>query len=1410
MASADQSKEKSDDDIMHEMCTCNGISYNKTTREIDGKARERVNSIEMFFFGYPRIVGLDAFFNLTRIVIMDQEVKRIENLSTCHALNELWICECQIRIIEGLDACINLEKLCLYSNLIETIQNIEHLKKLKILLLNDNRIEKIEGLNGLTCLLDLNLALNRISSIGDSLLNQSNLEMLNLANNPLTSLRDLTSLSFLEKLKDLRLQDAQFGQSPVCLLCNYATHLLYHLPRLTHLDTYDVTSQAVKDLAQTFVERKKLYYEIKFRHLNDEIDRKKGEVWTRVLLPRLERSRTRVRRLMCLAKEIEMLMKDERPFMQFDVSGREDSLSAKREALLERASCVVSSHIERVHEYVRKTNESFHDSRCQLEQKLVALELETGGNVQCEKGKESDPWFGVCSDLIKSKFDVPHYKPYNRTGVAIRSVYKIHNQYLQRRFDDHVSTMSKKRNDDKLMEYLFLVQSGFDDVVRIIEHGPSLCGDERAALPLTDSLHCAEMKVLKSKPIEGHVFVCKVCVGKLEKAADDDREICQLSYPDADSVFLPLLREDEKEEQLIYSFNEKLVLPEYLVEYDFLPADPDDFIETDDDDDDDEDVLRMTPCFPVQLRLVSLSEDVILERTGAVSLSLIRVLNLHGNGLTRLTFLREMPQLRKLVVSCNELNILEGIQNLSELRYLDVSFNNLTTLEGLMDLTHLQHFDVSWNRLTHIRNVLTLIRKHCPALTSFDSRHNEWKKTGREHRRHVLGRLKQLKVFDGIPVSDDELAVAVRALVTSRLSVAMLMSKGRMNGEEPRSLALESIADVWSRVSRLKLQKLSNEDDATLWSKVTVLNLSGQGLTKMSNLEKLENLRWVSFACNSITKIEGLEGCLYVEELSLEDNYVIRVEGIGHLSHLRSLNLSRNFISSLPAWILANLTSLQRLNLDRNRISSPSCLQKCLSLSQLYLAHNFVGTTRDVLSLKPLDNLVALDLNGNPVTKNVEEYRLVTIFHLKSLKALDNCVIDSTEIALAKEKFGGRLTLEYISERLGGGDVASLTQADFVQSGIRHVELERSDLLQNLTSLNLENNNLTSLEGLTSLVNLKILCVNYNHIKSVVHLSSSSSSSFNPVLENLQVLHLAYNGITNMEQLHLSRLTRLRTLFLQGNEISHVEGLEGMTTLVELVLDRNKIKNLFSHSFVSQYNLEELHMEENRLKDLSHFECLRALKRLYLGMNRIQNMAEIEKIGFLSTLLEVSLISNPATRKQLHRPLLIYRLPLVQIIDGLDVSEEERMKIEFYFADQASQGPPEVVSSSSSSNWKSSSKTGAVSSVRYAVPPSASFGFQVSGIQAAAAAAPPHQQPHPGTGGGKKSVLPSDMSRVITGVDGQLYRGIEGLPWNQGKSSIPNQRRRLPPGGGGGSEWHPQASTASQFYQRKLHRGQKF
>ena len=50
-----------------------------------------------------------------------------------------------------------------------------------------------------------------------------------------------------------------------------------------------------------------------------------------------------------------------------------------------------------------------------------------------------------------------------------------------------------------------------------------------------------------------------------------------------------------------------------------------------------------------------------------------------------------------------------------------------------------------------------------------------------------------------------------------------------------------------------------------------------------------------------------------------------------------------------------------------------------------------------------------------------------------------------------------------------------------------------------------------------------------------------------------------------------------------------------------------------------------------RLCDLSHFDPVKNLERLYLGMNRIQDYSELEKLGCLSYLIELSIISNPVS-----------------------------------------------------------------------------------------------------------------------------------------------------------------------------------
>ena len=53
---------------------------------------------------------------------------------------------------------------------------------------------------------------------------------------------------------------------------------------------------------------------------------------------------------------------------------------------------------------------------------------------------------------------------------------------------------------------------------------------------------------------------------------------------------------------------------------------------------------------------------------------------------------------------------------------------------------------------------------------------------------------------------------------------------------------------------------------------------------------------------------------------------------------------------------------------------------------------------------------------------------------------------------------------------------------------------------------------------------------------------------------------LGYNQITDMASLKLGHLNELKVLFLQGNEIAKVDGLEGCHELRELVLDKNRIK----------------------------------------------------------------------------------------------------------------------------------------------------------------------------------------------------------------------------------------------------------
>ena len=60
-------------------------------------------------------------------------------------------------------------------------------------------------------------------------------------------------------------------------------------------------------------------------------------------------------------------------------------------------------------------------------------------------------------------------------------------------------------------------------------------------------------------------------------------------------------------------------------------------------------------------------------------------------------------------------------------------------------------------------------------------------------------------------------------------------------------------------------------------------------------------------------------------------------------------------------------------------------------------------------------------------------------------------------------------------------------------------------------------------------------------------------------------------------------------------------------------------------------NLSHCVTSPRRLRDLSHFTPLPSLERLYLGMNRVQEFSELDKLFSLTRLIEFSIISNPVS-----------------------------------------------------------------------------------------------------------------------------------------------------------------------------------
>ncbi|KAK2715106.1 toll-like receptor 7 [Artemia franciscana] len=387
------------------------------------------------------------------------------------------------------------------------------------------------------------------------------------------------------------------------------------------------------------------------------------------------------------------------------------------------------------------------------------------------------------------------------------------------------------------------------------------------------------------------------------------------------------------------------------------------------------------------------------------------------------------------------------------------------------------------------------------------------------------------------------------------------------------------------------------------------LEISDSGLSDSANNHfcDVHALTKLNLTSNRLTNITALRiDCLQeLTFLDLSKNKIdsVRSNSFVNVAQLKSLDLSENMINSVEDMAFYGAYNLKTLNLSSNNITTISneLFHHLFELSSLDLSQNQILFIKGNTFMN-LSNLQSLNISLN----NLDELEHGMLFNLVRLVVLDlhSNKIRSLEADIFKD-LSSLQSLDLSSNRL-----SALTDSTF------------SSLL-NLHTLNLRDNDLTTINSalFQSLFSLAFLSINENQISDV------SVSAFRNC-SGLQNLHLSGNKLQKFPSA-ISNIPTLRNLDLSSNQISALEDLPRLPTLVGLNLDNNSIMSTIRRQTFDGYqSLIGLSLSSNMISyvEPGAFERCPNLQVLRLDENNISDINGI--LSGLVNLQWLNLSSN--------------------------------------------------------------------------------------------------------------------------------------------------------------------------------------
>ena len=251
----------------------------------------------------------------------------------------------------------------------------------------------------------------------------------------------------------------------------------------------------------------------------------------------------------------------------------------------------------------------------------------------------------------------------------------------------------------------------------------------------------------------------------------------------------------------------------------------------------------------------ALSRPTNMELTDPTTL-----LNLHDMGLRAPPDMLHLTSLRTLVLAFNRLAQLPDLSNCTSLVHLDCGHNEISSVQGLASLPALKYLHLNSNRLFTLQTVLALSRS-APQLIFLDLSSNNVLCGRSGYKGTVIKSFPDLEILDNVQITQTQREGAATD-VKQELDDQLIMDHCFISRDSPE---FEALVPPQARVhtnqySRVRISDFLRLYKVTDWTRlVREVELDHQRLKRICKLTRFTQLYKASFCDNELTEIQGLE-----------------------------------------------------------------------------------------------------------------------------------------------------------------------------------------------------------------------------------------------------------------------------------------------------------------------------------------------------------------------------------------------------------------------------------------------------------------------------------------------------------------------------------------------------------------------